>query len=680
MSEQLEQTGTIEAALANAARLLEADPQLAAEQALEILTAAPNHPPATLLLAAARRRAGDAVAAVQVLEPLLAAQPKWAAAHFEHALTLASLGRGDAAIEALRNVVRLSPAHPEAWRVLGDHLMAIGDTAGADAAYGRHVQCSTRNPLLQQAAGAMLRNDIPNAEALLKNHLKQAPTDVPAIRMLAEVAVRCGQDEAAERLLVRCLELAPNFAAARYNYAVLLGRRNKVSEALAEIERLLAKEPGNPSYRNLYAVILSRVGEIKRSTETYARLLHEYPANAKVWLSFGHVLKTEGRQEECIDAYRQCIARDPQLGEAYWSLANLKTLRFPAADISAMQSQLADPRLETVNRVHFHFALGKAYEDARDYGQSSDHYLQGNALQRASIRYDADLNTARMARQKKLFSRDFFAQRAGFGHDARDPIFIVGMPRAGSTLLEQILSSHSGVEGTSELPTIIAMTGDLRDRAGSDQIAAYTDVLAALSAAELRTLGEQYLERTRIYRKTDRPYFIDKMPNNFLHIGLIHLILPNARIIDARRHPLGCCFSNFKQLYARGQRFSYSLEDMGRYYRDYVDLMAHFDAVLPGRVHRVFYERVVEDTETEVRRLLEYCGLPFEPGCLRFYENDRPVRTASSEQVRQPIFREGLDQWRHYEAWLDLLKKALGAVLDTYPGVPGGEPPVPVAP
>jgi hypothetical protein len=254
------------------------------------------------------------------------------------------------------------------------------------------------------------------------------------------------------------------------------------------------------------------------------------------------------------------------------------------------------------------------------------------------------------------------------------------MPRAGSTLLEQILSSHSGVEGTSELPAIIAMATDLRERAGSDQIAAYTDVLAALSAAELRALGEQYLERTRIYRKTDRPYFIDKMPNNFLHIGLIHLILPNAKIIDARRHPLGCCFSNFKQLYARGQRFSYSLEDMGRYYRDYVDLMAHFDAVLPGRVHRVIYERVVEDTEAQVRHLLDYCGLPFEPGCLRFYENDRPVRTASSEQVRQPIFREGLDQWRHYEAWLEPLKKALGAVLDTYPGVPGGEPPVPVAP
>ena len=670
MSEPTEQTGTLEAAIANAAQLLEVNPQLAAAQAAEILAVVPDHAAASLLLASARRRSGDSAGAAQVLESLLAAHPRWSAVHFEQALWLAGTGRGDAAIEALRQVVRLNPGHPDAWRVLGDHLMAIGDTTGADTAYGRHVLCSTRNPVLQQAAQAMLGNDIPKAEALLKNHLKQAPTDVPAIRMLAEVAVRCGQDEAAERLLVRCLELAPKFAAARYNYAVLLHRRNKVSEALAEIKQLIAQEPANPGYRNLHAVILSRVGDVSESNAVYARLLREYPGNAKVWLSHGHVLKTEGRQEESIDAYRQCIAREPQLGEAYWSLANLKTFRFSEADLAAMQAQLARPGLETPDRVHFHFALGKAYEDARDYARSSEHYSQGNALQRASIRYDAGLNAARVARQKQVFTREFFAQRSGCGLDSRDPIFIVGMPRAGSTLLEQILSSHSAVEGTSELPDIISMARDLRSRSGPDKVATYTDVLAALNPAALRALGQQYLDRTRIYRKTDRPFFIDKMPNNFLHVGLIHLILPNARIIDARRHPLGCCFSNFKQLYARGQRFSYSLEDMGRYYADYVDLMAHFDSVLPGRVHRVIYERVVEDTEAEVRRLLDYCGLPFEPACLRFYENDRPVRTASSEQVRKPIYREGLDQWRHYEAWLDPLKSALGPVLDAYPDAP----------
>ncbi len=665
-----EPTGTVDVAIAHAARLLDVEPALAAEQALEILKVAPNHPPARLLLATARRRSGNPTGALEVLEPLVRAQANWAAAHFERGLALACVGRGDEAIQGMRNVLRLNPGHPEAWRVLADHLMAIGDTAGADAAYVRHVQCSTRNPQLQQAAVAMLKNEIPTAEALLKNHLKQVPTDVPAIRMLAEVAVRCGQDEDAERLLVRCLELAPTFAAARYNYATLLHRRNKASEALVEVERLLAIDPNNPSYRNLCAVILSRVGEVQRSSQMYSQLLREYPANAKVWLSYGHVLKTEGRQDECIDTYRKSIALDPTLGEAYWSLANLKTFRFSAADLAAMHGQLADPRLEDLNRVHFHFALGKAFEDAGDYAASFEHYAKGNDLHRASIRYDAELNSARMTRLQKIFTREYFNPRAGSGHDAPDPIFIVGMPRAGSTLLEQILSSHSAVEGTSELPDIIAMAKDLRDRAESDEIGTYSEVLASLSATELRALGEQYLQRSRVYRKSERRFFIDKMPNNFLHIGMIHSILPNAKIIDARRHPLGCCFSNFKQFYARGHRFSYGLPDIGRYYRDYVQLMAHFDAVLPGRIHRVIYERMVEDTETEVRRLLDYCGLPFEPGCLRFFENERPVRTASSEQVRKPIYREGLDQWRHYEAWLDPLKVALGAVLDAYPTVP----------
>lgn len=663
--------GTIDVAMARATGLLDVDPMLAVEQALEILKAAPNYLPAALSLANARRRSGNPVAALEVVERVVHAQPNWAAAHFEHGLALAGVGRGDEAIQALRKVVRLNPGHTEAWRVLADHLMAIDDSQGADAAYGRHIQCSTSNPLLQQAAAVMLKNDIPMAEGLLKNYLKQAPTDVAAIRMLAEVAVRCGHVEDAEKLLVRCLELAPTFAAARYNYAVLLHRRNKSSEALAEVDRLLTLEPRSPSYRNLGAVILSRIGEYARSSQIYAQLLREYPANAKVWLSYGHVLKTEGRQDECVDAYRQSIACDSAFGEAYWSLANLKTFRLTTADCEAMHARLAVTELDDVNRVHFHFALGKAYEDAGDYAQSFEQYAKGNALHRASTRYVADLNSARGRRLKKIFTREFFRDRAGYGHDARDPIFIVGMPRAGSTLLEQILSSHSAVEGTTELPEIITMAKALREQADSEEIGAYSEALASMGSAALRELGEQYLQRTRIHRKTDRPFFIDKMPNNFLHIGMIQVVLPNAKIIDARRHPLGCCFSNFKQYYARGQRFSYGLTDIGRYYHDYVELMAHFDEVLPGRIHRVIYERMVEDTEAQVGALLDYCGLPFEPGCLRFFENERAVRTASSEQVRRPIYREGLDQWRHYEAWLDPLKSALGAVLDSYPTAPG---------
>ncbi len=656
--------------MAHAARLLDVEPALAAEQAQEILKAVPGHPPAVLLLATARRRSGNPAAALEILEPLVRAQANWAAAHFEHGLALATAGRGDEAIQALRRTVVLKPEHTEAWRVLADHLLATGDSEGSAAAYARHIQSSTQNPQLQQAAVAMIRNDIPKAEQLLKTHLKQVPTDVPAIRMLAEVAVRCGHDEDAEKLLVRCLELAPTFSAARYNYAVLLHRLNKAAEALVEIERLLAVDPFNPGYRNLYGVILSSIGEYQRSSRVYAELLAEYPANAKAWLSYGHVLKTEGRQDECIDAYRRSIARDPAFGEAYWSLANLKTFRFDEADLAAMHAQLARTDVADTSRLQFHFALGKAYEDACDYARSFEHYSSGNALERARSRYNGELNSARIKRLKSTFTRDFFSERAGSGCEARDPIFVVSLPRSGSTLLEQILSSHSAVEGTNELPEMITMAKDLRGQADSEEIGAYSEVLATMGASALRELGEQYLERTRIHRKTDRPFFIDKMPNNFLHIGMIHLVLPNAKIIDARRHPLACCLSNFKQYYARGQRFSYGLEDMGRFYRDYVELMAHFDEVLPGRIHRVIYERMVEDTESEVRSVLAYCGLPFEPGCLRFFENERPVRTASSEQVRQPIYREGVEQWRHYEGWLDPLKVALGPVLDAYPAVP----------
>jgi tetratricopeptide (TPR) repeat protein len=629
-------TGTLGVAMERAAQLLAAQPELAAEQAREILKVAPDHAPAAFLLARASARAG----------------------------------RGDDAIAALRQTVRLQPGHPEAWRLLADHLMAIGDAENADLAYTRHVRASTRNPRLQQAAVAMIRNDIPSAERLLKAHLHDAPTDVPAIRMLAEVAVRIGRNDDARKLLERCLELAPGFTAARHNYALVLHRSNDAAGALEQVVRLLAADPRNPSFRNLHAVILSHIGEYERSLAIYEELLREYPANAKAWLSYGHVLKTAGRLDDGIKAYRRSIACTPAFGEAYWSLANLKTFRFTDADRAEIGAQLAKPDLDDPSRVNFHFALGKACEDVADYARAFENYSKGNALYRAGHPFDANRNSARVRRLKEILTRGFFEERAESGCDAPDPIFIVSMPRSGSTLLEQILSSHSAVEGTAELPEILTIVKDLRSEAGAEEAVAYAEVLARKSAADLRLLGEQYIRRTRIQRKTGRPFFIDKMPNNFLHVGMIHAVLPNAKIIDARRHPLACCFSNFKQLYARGQLFSYDLVDMGRFYRDYVDLLAHVDQALPGRVHRVIYERMVEDTEGEVRRLLEYCGLPFEDACLRFFENERPVRTASSEQVRQPIYREGIDHWRHFEPWLEPLKSALGGVLTAYPAVP----------
>jgi tetratricopeptide (TPR) repeat protein len=613
--------------------MLGTHPALAAEQANEILRSVGPHPRATLLLG----------------------------------LALDRCGRGDEALAALRRTVALDPMLPRAWLALGDHLTASGDLAGADAAYNEHVRHSPRDPALMQAGAALAANRIPEAEALLRERLTHAPTDVAAMRMLAELAARLGRYEDAEQLLARCLALAPGFRAARQHHALVLYRVNKPTEALAEVEMLLRLDPRNPSYRNLHAVVLCRIGDFVPALAIYADLLRQHPTATKIWLSYGHALKTAGRQDEAIAAYRRCIALEPAFGEAWWSLANLKTFRFDANDLALMRRQLENTALATDHRLHLDFALGKALEDAEAYADSFAHYAEGNRLRRGMIDYKADDNAARMRKVRRTYTRPFFAERAGSGCDAADPIFIVGMPRAGSTLIEQILSSHSAVEGTTELPEIISMTRDLR-RQVDDQ--PYHDALAALDRDALRALGEQYIERTRIHRKTDAPRFIDKMPNNFAHIGLIQLALPNAKIIDARRHPVACCFSNFKQHFARGQAFSYGLDDIGRYYRDYVELMAHFDDVLPGRVHRVIYERMVEDTEAEVRRLLDYCGLPFEAQCLRFYENDRPVRTASSEQVRQPIYRDGVDQWRHYEPWLDPLKAALGPVLESYPASP----------
>ncbi|MHB8913368.1 MAG: tetratricopeptide repeat-containing sulfotransferase family protein [Lysobacter sp.] len=670
MSLVSEPSASLEIALAHASRLLATDPMLAGEQAIEILRVVEHQPMALLVLGASHSARGQFGQAVEVLGTLARAQPDWARAQLELGLALGRAGRGEEAVAALRRAVALQPDLPQAWRALGDHLTAAGDAEAADAAYASHIKYSIRDPRLLAAAAALCENRIAEAEAMLREHLKQAPTDVTAIRMLAEVAARLARHEDAEHLLARCLELAPSFHAARQNYALVLHRGNQPARALAEVDALLKIDPANPGYRNLKAVILSRIGDYEPAIELYAGLLNAYPNRARVWLSYGHVLKTAGIQDQAIGAYRKCIDLEPDFGEAWWSLANLKTFRFGADDVRQMRCQLERSDLGAENRYHFDFAIGKALEDNGDYAASFQHYLQGNTLRRESLPYNADDTSARMQRSKQVYSKAFFRQRADFGAAAPDPIFIVGLPRSGSTLIEQILSSHSAVEGTMELPEIISITRMLRQQGDTSQVAPYHDVLATLDAQAVRELGERYVERTRIHRKTGAAFFIDKMPNNFAHIGLIHLALPNAKIIDARRHPLACGFSGFKQHFARGQNFSYGLDDIGRYYRDYVELMAHFDAALPGRIHRVVYETLVEDTEAEVRRLLDYCGLPFETQCLRFFENERPVRTASSEQVRQPIYREGIDHWRHYDEWLGPLKAALGPVLDAYPAMP----------
>jgi tetratricopeptide (TPR) repeat protein len=673
MNAPAEPTGTVDVALAHAARLLETQPAAAAAQASEILRVVPNHPVATMLLGAARRALGDVDGALELLEPLAQSQPNAAPVHYYLGLALGAKGQGDQAIGALRRSVALKPESPGTWRALGDYLLAAGDSAAADQAYALSIRHSAQDPRLMQAGVHLVDGRLAPAEALLREHLKQHPTDVAAIRMLAEVASRLGRYADAEALLARGLELAPSFAPVRHNLALVLHRQARFADALAEIQRLLEIDPDNPSYQVLQAAILGRLGEFKEAIRAYEEVLAVHPSQAKVWMSYGHALRTAGRQSDSVAAYRRSIGLAPQLGEAWWSLANLKRVRFDDADISAMAKELANSRLTEDERLHFHFAAGKALEDAGRYAESFDHYSRGNAIRRSQVRWDADEITAHVRRFREVFTPELVAARAGAGYDVPDPIFIVGLPRSGSTLIEQILASHSAVEGTQELPDIDLLARRLSGRRTRTQSSAYPEVLASLEMKDFQALGEEFIQRTRIYRKTAAPLFIDKMPNNVFHIGLIHLILPNAKIIDARRHPLGCGFSCFKQHFARGQHFTYDLAELGQYYRDYVGLTAHVDHVLPGRVHRVFYERMVEDTEAEVRRLLAYCNVPFEDACLRFYENERAVRTASSEQVRTPIYREGLEQWQHFEPWLGPLKNALGPVLELYPAVPRTE-------
>jgi tetratricopeptide (TPR) repeat protein len=670
--------GAIDVALTHARRLLQTSPELAAEQAREILNVVPGDPQARLILGAANRCAGRAQTAIEVLEPLAREQPNLAAVHLELGVARSETGRGPEAIAAFRRAVQLQPRSADGWRLLADCLDAQGDAQAADQARAHYLKAATQDPRLMEAAAALVENNLPLADARLRAHLRTHATDVAALRMLAEVAGRLRLYKDAQDLLERCLELAPSFDAARHNYAVVLNRQAKPAAALPQVQRLLDREPRNPSYLNLQAAILANLGDYADSIQVYETVLREHPRQPKVWMSYGHALRTAGRPEESVAAYRRAISMEPTLGEAYWSLANFKTFRFSDADLLAMRSALERTDLSNEDRLHFEFALGKAFEDGKSYAESFSHYAQGNAIRRRLHPYSADENARYVNRCKAQYSSEFFAARAGTGAPSADPIFIVGLPRAGSTLLEQILASHSLVEGTVELPDVPQLVRELagrevRDgesRDGEVREAPFFNAVAALDAAELRRLGERYLESTRVHRKTTAPFFVDKMPNNCLYVGFIHLILPNARIIDARRHPLGCCFSGFKQQFARGQNFSYDLADIGRYYRDYVDLMAHVDAVLPGRVHRVFYESMIDNTEAEVRRLLDYCGLPFEEQCLRFYETDRAVRTPSSEQVRQPIFRDAMDHWRHYEEWLGPLKQALGPVLECYPAVP----------
>jgi tetratricopeptide (TPR) repeat protein len=633
----------------------------ALEGAERLAGVAPDNRDVLYLLAVCLRYLGRIPEALVTLERFEGLHPGFGRLFQERGHCLRQTGRAGAAIAAYERGVQLNPTLLASWRALAELYGASGRRADAESA-GQQVLvlASLPGPVLS-ASGTLAEGDVHAAEAQVRRYLQSHPMDVEAMRLLARIGVQLEVLDDAEFLLQSALVFAPDYHLARYEYGVVLSKRHKHAAAREQVRELLRIEPRNRAYRTLNATVCVGLGDHAEALRIFNELAAESPEEPEIHLSIAHALKTLGRGEEAITAYRRSASVRPSFGDAYWSLANLKTYRFADEEVESMRRQEALPSIALVDRYHLCFALGKALEDRAEYAESFRYYAQGNRLRKQVSHYDVRAFEESVEQQIAVGTRDFFQARADWGSQRRDPIFIVGLPRAGSTLIEQVLASHSQVEGTMELADIPRLVQRLQGREAAPR---YPAVLRELSAGKLRQLGEQYIADTQVFRAgkagASHPYFIDKMPNNFRHLGLIQLILPRAKIIDARREAFACCFSNFKQLFAAGQEFTYDLEDIARYYRGYLELMAHWDTVLPGRILRVQYEELVADLEGHVRRLLDYLELEYEPGCLEFYRNERSVRTASSEQVRQPIFTSGLEQWRHFEPWLGVLKGWLG--------------------
>jgi tetratricopeptide (TPR) repeat protein len=646
--------------------LLSADqPREARRYAEETLQKYPREINSMFVVAAAIRADGDNREAIIRLKALLKRAPDFALVHQELGFALSAEGSLIPAIAALQRAIAIEPKLPASWKLMGELFLIDGDETSATEAFNRHLLAVSEDPRLIHAIRYFNAGKTGLAEQHCRDFLTDEPTNVTAIRLLAEIGLRVGVLVDSEHLLERCLELAPEFSMARLSYAKVLSRREKLELALEQVDYLLANEPESPAYLALRASILVRMGDFGSAIPCYENILQRYPEQASIFLSYGHALKTVGQQEKAVEAYRRAIDLRPSFGDAYWSLANLKTFQFEDSDIAAMREQLKSNKGSREDFYHLCFALGKALEIRKQFDESFEHYQLGNSIKEKLSGYRAEDIEHFVRRMKAACPRELFAAAHGAGCQSPDPIFIVGLPRSGSTLLEQILASHSQVEGTKELIHILAIARRLGGNRKKSEPSLYPNNLAELDPDRLRELGKEFMEKTRIQR-TGAPFFIDKMPNNFLHIGLISLILPRAKIIDARRHPMAACFSGFTQLFARGQSFTYGLTNIGRYYRDYVELMDHWDEVLPGKVLRVQYEDMVMDTENQVRRMLKHCDLEFEESCLQFHKTERAVRTASSEQVRQPIYSGALEHWRNFEPHLGPLKEALGPVLDRY--------------
>jgi predicted Zn-dependent protease len=628
---------------------------LAAAEALA--GTAPNNREVLYLMAANQRCLNRVDEALATLERLEQEHPRFSLLLQERGYCYMTLRDGARAMAVFRQAVDLNPALLASWSMLERLCRMAGDVRGAAAASERVSALQRMAPEVVRAGRLFSDGDPAAAENILRPYLSASGEDVEALRLLGRIEHQREVLDEAELLLEAVVKLAPNYLAARLDYVRVLMDRQKYLRAREEIDSLVKLEPGNRYYLSLCAAACVGLGQHEAAIGLYGGLLASGAEQADLQVSLGHALKAAGRAKEATESYQAAATVRPGFGDAWWSLANLKTYRFSDDEIARMRGGEAAAGAAAVDRYHLSFALGKALEDRAEYTESWRFYERGNALKRAESRYDAGMVETEARQQMEICTTPFFAARVGAGVCDPDPIFIVGLPRSGSTLIEQILASHSQVEGTQELFEIQRGVEGMRGP--------YPGVLAEFTFDDFRVSGERYMTETRAYRCQNR-FFIDKMPNNFRHIGLIHLMLPNAKIIDVRREPMACCVSNLKQLFARGQEFTYSTDDIARYYRNYLELMRHWDAVLPGRVLRVWYEDVVEDVGCNVRRILDFCGLEFEPGCVEFYRTERSVRTPSSEQVRRPIFRDGLRQWRNYEPWLGALQESLGDALIRY--------------
>ena len=665
MSQALAATVDSEAQVQRARALLQnANFAAAAQLCEQVIDSDPHHKDALYTLAVAHRFSRHYDKAMAAIDQLIAIDPANGRAHQERGHCLRDQGASNEdALTAYQNAVTYNAALLASWQMLAKIHTQAGRETLSDFASAQGAYLAALPPELLSVATMIHEGRLLKAEALCRHFLQTKGHHVEAMRFLADIGTKFSALDEAEFLLESANMIEPDNTGVHFDYVGVLHKRQKFAQALEQVKILHAKEPDSPQIAMLYANQNLAVGNFDQAIEIYEQRAAEAPNNPGIHLTMGHALKTIGRQQDAIEAYSRAYTVKPDYGDAYWSLANLKTYRFTDDQIKAMRQTVDLPKTELGDRYHLCFALGKALEDRGDYADSFLYYERGNRLKRDEVGYDWRRISKEIQLQIEHCGPALFASAQGFGAPANDPIFITGLPRAGSTLLEQILASHSQVEGTMELPNILALAHKLDGRRRIDEEARYPANLTELTADECREFGEAFIRDTMIHRKQGTPFFIDKMPNNFRHIGLIHMILPNAKIIDARRSAMGCCFSGFKQLFAEGQEFTYGLEEVGRYYRDYVALMDHWDAVLPGKILRVRYEDVVADLETQVRRLLDYCGLPFEEACVNFHETERAVRTASSEQVRQPIFKSGVDQWENFSPYLDPLRTILGPEL-----------------